>query len=82
MGTFDGWSQGEHLSPEYTGSFTKFSTTLMLRPGRYHSTGSLSFFFFFFIIIIIILCCEGTKSSSWWMESGIFPQNILPLERD
>ncbi|RVW90186.1 Protein PTST, chloroplastic [Vitis vinifera] len=35
MGTFDGWSQGEHLSPEYTGSFTKFSTTLMLRPGRY-----------------------------------------------
>jgi hypothetical protein len=42
MGTFDGWSQGEHLSPEYTGSFTKFSTTLMLRPGRYHSTESLN----------------------------------------
>lgn len=38
MGTFDGWSQGEHLSPEYTGSFTKFSATLMLRPGRYRST--------------------------------------------
>ncbi|XP_050385234.1 protein PTST, chloroplastic isoform X2 [Argentina anserina] len=35
MGTFDGWSQGENLSPEYTGSFTTFSTTLMLRPGRY-----------------------------------------------
>ncbi|KAM2263704.1 hypothetical protein COP1_039947 [Malus domestica] len=35
MGTFDGWSQGEDLSPEYTGSFTTFSTTLMLRPGRY-----------------------------------------------
>lgn len=35
MGTFDGWSQGEQLSPEYTGSYTKFSTTLMLRPGRY-----------------------------------------------
>lgn len=35
MGSFDGWSQGEDLSPEYTGSFTKFSTTLMLRPGRY-----------------------------------------------
>ncbi|KAI4375478.1 hypothetical protein MLD38_013344 [Melastoma candidum] len=35
MGTFDGWSQGEHLSPEYMGSYTKFSTTLMLRPGRY-----------------------------------------------
>ncbi|KAL6960854.1 hypothetical protein U1Q18_038619 [Sarracenia purpurea var. burkii] len=35
MGTFDGWSQGEHLSPEYTGSYTQFSATLMLRPGRY-----------------------------------------------
>ncbi|XP_038721874.1 protein PTST, chloroplastic isoform X2 [Tripterygium wilfordii] len=35
MGSFDGWSQGEYLSPEYDGSFTKFSTTLMLRPGRY-----------------------------------------------
>ncbi|CAN6697141.1 unnamed protein product [Malus baccata var. baccata] len=35
MGTFDGWSQGEDLSPEYTASFTTFSTTLMLRPGKY-----------------------------------------------
>ncbi|XP_058185640.1 protein PTST, chloroplastic [Rhododendron vialii] len=35
MGTFDGWSQGEHLSPEYDGSYTKFSTMVMLRPGRY-----------------------------------------------
>ncbi|XP_040368988.1 protein PTST, chloroplastic-like [Rosa chinensis] len=35
MGTFDGWSQGEHLSAEYAGSFSTFSTTLMLRPGRY-----------------------------------------------
>ncbi|XP_047164699.1 protein PTST, chloroplastic isoform X2 [Vigna umbellata] len=35
MGTFDGWSQGEHLSPEYNGSYTKFSTTMLLRPGRY-----------------------------------------------
>ncbi|KAL3813327.1 hypothetical protein ACJIZ3_014595 [Penstemon smallii] len=35
MGSFDGWSHGEHLSPEYTGSHTIFSTTLMLRPGRY-----------------------------------------------
>ncbi|KAG8659769.1 hypothetical protein MANES_02G075700v8 [Manihot esculenta] len=34
MGSFDGWSLGEHLSPEYDGSFTKFTTTLMLRPGR------------------------------------------------
>lgn len=35
MGSFDGWSQGEHLSPEYNGSYTTFSTTMMLRPGRY-----------------------------------------------
>lgn len=35
MGSFDGWSQGEHLSPEFTGSYVKFQTTLMLRPGRY-----------------------------------------------
>ncbi|XP_019419831.1 PREDICTED: protein PTST, chloroplastic isoform X3 [Lupinus angustifolius] len=35
MGSFDGWSQGEHLSPEFTSSYTRFSTTLMLRPGRY-----------------------------------------------
>ncbi|KAL6129393.1 hypothetical protein ACLB2K_072744 [Fragaria x ananassa] len=35
MGSFDGWSQGENLSPHYTGSFTTFSTTLVLRPGRY-----------------------------------------------
>ncbi|XP_074378353.1 protein PTST, chloroplastic isoform X2 [Apium graveolens] len=35
MGSFDGWSQGEHLSPEFTGSYMKFQTTLMLRPGRY-----------------------------------------------
>ncbi|GFP78840.1 hypothetical protein PHJA_000027500 [Phtheirospermum japonicum] len=35
MGSFDGWSEGEHLSPEYTGPYATFSTTLMLRPGRY-----------------------------------------------
>ncbi|XP_023524701.1 protein PTST, chloroplastic [Cucurbita pepo subsp. pepo] len=35
MGTFDGWSVGEDLSPEYTGAYSKFSTTLRLRPGRY-----------------------------------------------
>lgn len=35
MGSYDGWSQREDLSPEYTASFTKFSTTLILRPGRY-----------------------------------------------
>lgn len=35
MGSFDAWSEGEHLSPEYTGSYTMFSTTLMLTPGRY-----------------------------------------------
>ncbi|KAK4367915.1 hypothetical protein RND71_011707 [Anisodus tanguticus] len=35
MGSFDGWSQGEQLSPEYTGSYMHFSATLFLRPGRY-----------------------------------------------
>ncbi|XP_076909233.1 protein PTST, chloroplastic-like [Bidens hawaiensis] len=35
MGSFDGWSHGEYLSAEYTGSYTRFSTSLMLRPGRY-----------------------------------------------
>ncbi|RAL50589.1 hypothetical protein DM860_014531 [Cuscuta australis] len=35
MGSFDGWSQGEDLSPEYAGDYTHFSTTLMLSPGRY-----------------------------------------------
>ncbi|KAL3346268.1 hypothetical protein AABB24_024947 [Solanum stoloniferum] len=35
MGSFDGWSEGEHLSPEYTGSYMNFSATLFLRPGRY-----------------------------------------------
>ncbi|PWA99675.1 Immunoglobulin E-set [Artemisia annua] len=35
MGSFDGWSHGEYLSAEYTGSYTRFSTSIMLRPGRY-----------------------------------------------
>lgn len=35
MGSFDGWSQGEQMSPENTGGFTKFSTTLKLTPGLY-----------------------------------------------
>ncbi|CAI9110571.1 OLC1v1010623C1 [Oldenlandia corymbosa var. corymbosa] len=35
MGSFDNWNQGEELSQEYTGYQTQFSTTLMLRPGRY-----------------------------------------------
>lgn len=35
MGSFDGWSQGFQLSPEFTDSSTKFSATVKLRPGRY-----------------------------------------------
>ncbi|KAF9623317.1 hypothetical protein IFM89_000806 [Coptis chinensis] len=38
MGSFDGWSEGKQLSPEYTGSFSKFSATLMLRPGSVRCT--------------------------------------------
>ncbi|CAM6107351.1 unnamed protein product [Calypogeia fissa] len=35
MGSFDNWTRGESMSPESTGTFTKFSTLLKLRPGRY-----------------------------------------------
>ncbi|XP_062224655.1 LOW QUALITY PROTEIN: protein PTST, chloroplastic-like [Phragmites australis] len=35
MGSFDGWSQGEALSMEYSGDYARFSATLNLRPGRY-----------------------------------------------
>ncbi|KAJ0962644.1 hypothetical protein J5N97_027766 [Dioscorea zingiberensis] len=35
MGSFDGWSLGEEMSPEYSGDYARFSTTLKLRPGRY-----------------------------------------------
>ncbi|URE15328.1 hypothetical protein MUK42_32107 [Musa troglodytarum] len=35
MGSFDGWTQGEEMSPEYTGDYARFSATLKLRPGRY-----------------------------------------------
>eukprot|EP00850_Spirogloea_muscicola_P010935 SM000066S20410 [mRNA] locus=s66:142094:146102:- [translate_table: standard] len=35
MGSFDGWTQGEQMSPESTGAYTKFTSTLRLRPGRY-----------------------------------------------
>ncbi|XP_006646855.1 protein PTST, chloroplastic-like [Oryza brachyantha] len=35
MGSFDGWSQGEAMSMEYSGDYARFSATLNLRPGRY-----------------------------------------------
>lgn len=35
MGTFDGWTYGEQMSPETTGTMTRFTTVLKLRPGRY-----------------------------------------------
>eukprot|EP00850_Spirogloea_muscicola_P008194 SM000043S15822 [mRNA] locus=s43:295138:299387:- [translate_table: standard] len=35
MGSFDGWTHGEQMSPESTGAYTKFTSTLRLRPGRY-----------------------------------------------
>ncbi|KAM0933114.1 putative AMP-activated kinase, glycogen-binding protein [Dioscorea sansibarensis] len=35
MGSFDGWSRGEEMSPEYSGDYARFSATLKLRPGRY-----------------------------------------------
>lgn len=35
MGSFDGWSQGEEMSPEYSGDYARFTATFKLRPGRY-----------------------------------------------
>ncbi|KAJ3683499.1 hypothetical protein LUZ60_013726 [Juncus effusus] len=35
MGSFDGWSNGEEMSTEYSGDYAKFSCILKLRPGRY-----------------------------------------------
>ncbi|KAJ1277816.1 hypothetical protein BS78_04G032000 [Paspalum vaginatum] len=35
MGSFDGWSQGETMSMEYSGDYGRFYATLKLRPGRY-----------------------------------------------
>ncbi|CAI5516875.1 unnamed protein product [Closterium sp. Naga37s-1] len=35
MGSFDGWTYGEQMSPETTGTMTRFTTVLKLRPGRY-----------------------------------------------
>ncbi|KAH7658388.1 Immunoglobulin E-set-containing protein [Dioscorea alata] len=35
MGSFDGWSRGEEMSPEYNGAYALFSAALKLRPGRY-----------------------------------------------
>ncbi|KAG6524583.1 hypothetical protein ZIOFF_014517 [Zingiber officinale] len=35
MGSFDGWTEGEEMSPEYSGDYARFSATLKLRPGRY-----------------------------------------------
>ncbi|CAA7405602.1 unnamed protein product [Spirodela intermedia] len=35
MGSFDGWSQGEDMSQEFTGAYVKFSASMKLRPGRY-----------------------------------------------
>ncbi|XP_074589012.1 protein PTST, chloroplastic-like isoform X2 [Curcuma longa] len=35
MGSFDGWTEGEEMSPEYSGAYARFSATLKLRPGRY-----------------------------------------------
>jgi hypothetical protein len=49
MGTFDGWSEGENLSPEYDGSFTKFATTrLLLVDGGWQLSPKNTYLFRFF----------------------------------
>ena len=35
MGSFDNWTKGVHLSPEYSGSQNVFRGELLLMPGRY-----------------------------------------------
>ncbi|CAK9217699.1 unnamed protein product [Sphagnum jensenii] len=35
MGSFDGWTYGEQMSPESTSMYTRFTSTIKLRPGRY-----------------------------------------------
>lgn len=35
MGSFDGWTYGEQMSPEATGTMTRFTTVLKVRPGRW-----------------------------------------------
>jgi hypothetical protein len=34
MGSFDGWTYGEQMSPESTSMYTRFTSTIKLRPGR------------------------------------------------
>lgn len=67
MGSFDGWTQGEQMSPENTGSFTKFSAILKLRPGRYE--------------IKLLVDGEWQISQEWpTVGEGLTVNNVLVVE--
>jgi hypothetical protein len=44
MGSFDGWTYGEQMSPESTGMYTRFTSTVKLRPGRWDPRSTLKVF--------------------------------------
>lgn len=63
----------KNTSPEYTDSFSKFSTTLRLRPGRYISLLRRLYHDYLFLDFEDV----GIGSSSRWMENGGY-QRISP----
>jgi hypothetical protein len=44
MGSFDGWTYGEQMSPESTSMYTRFTSTIKLRPGRWDPRSTLKVF--------------------------------------
>ena len=69
MGSFDGWTNGEQLSPnDVTGSITQFSTELLLRPGVYE--------------VKFMVDGRWQLAPDWPMSSGdpVSSNNILVVE--
>jgi hypothetical protein len=83
MGSFDGWSQGEAMSMEYSGDYGRFSATLKLRPGRL----VLSVFLywpacFLHVNKLTVYPLEGMRSSFWLTGNGDCHLNIPLLEME
>ncbi|CAI5936431.1 unnamed protein product [Closterium sp. NIES-64] len=67
MGSFDGWTYGEQMSPETTGTMTRFTTVLKLRPGRYE--------------IKFLVDGEWRVATEWpTVGHGMLENNILTVE--
>ncbi|CAI5474537.1 unnamed protein product [Closterium sp. Yama58-4] len=67
MGSFDGWTYGEQMSPETTGTMTRFSTVLKLRPGRYE--------------IKFLVDGEWRVATEWpTVGHGMLENNVLTVE--